>query len=556
MPPHDPEASALLCAILLCSRAPSLLFLKLLLQAIRQPPPQSEIHLHTAAASSLLQPGGRVTTLQRSHMLWGMLKVAALDAADLRWSHSTALPEQPAAADEAASALPFKDVFGPCLAAGTYLTPRLLAAGAAGAAPATLPPAEQGAVVITGGMGALGTLLAAQQLCNGSSNGIHPYVVLLGRTVDTTALEAALGSAWRQAGRGSRAAVLSVVKCDSSAADDVAGLAHAMHLSGTRIHTLVHAAGVLKVSAAALQVAADKCTVCLPSALAPPFIMHAATSYCTRGTIFLLQDALMPNQTAGSLRAAIAPKSAAAAHLSSRLGTAGAIGRLQLFSSIASLLGSGGQGNYAAANALLDSLAAGWQQQGICAASIAWGAWGGTGMAAADGAVAARLHRVGIAAIQPEAGLAALEKAVCLSVAAGSGTMMAAGLVWERLLVGGRQHKPFFAEFAADAAIAVQQQAVAAMPGAAPSAAASGGSSGRMQRRSAPADAVLQPLASESNLPAWHYLAPAERVVFFSDEISALVARAAGKAVGLDEPLLSAGLDSLGKKFLLVLCCP
>ncbi len=53
-----------------------------------------------------------------------------------------------------------------------------------------------------------------------------------------------------------------------------------------------------------------------------------------------------------------------------------------LFSSIAALLGAPGQANYSAANAALDSMAAGWQITGTPVKSMQWGAWASSGMAA------------------------------------------------------------------------------------------------------------------------------------------------------------------------------
>lgn len=78
-----------------------------------------------------------------------------------------------------------------------------------------------------------------------------------------------------------------------------------------------------------------------------------------------------------------------------------------LFSSIAGLLGNPGQGNYAAANAFLDALAAYRRNQGLAAVSVAWGLWDAeAGMAGRlSEADIARLGRSGIAPLSTAEGL-------------------------------------------------------------------------------------------------------------------------------------------------------
>ena len=81
------------------------------------------------------------------------------------------------------------------------------------------------------------------------------------------------------------------------------------------------------------------------------------------------------------------------------------------FSSAASLLGSAGQGNYAAANAFLDGLAYHRRALGLPGLSVNWGAWGEGGMASrlAD-QFQSRIRSLGMSSIPPEQGLQILDQ--------------------------------------------------------------------------------------------------------------------------------------------------
>ncbi|MFI2712291.1 type I polyketide synthase [Micromonospora sp. NPDC018662] len=106
-----------------------------------------------------------------------------------------------------------------------------------------------------------------------------------------------------------------------------------------------------------------------------------------------------------------------------------------LFSSIAATLGSPGQGNYAAANAFLDALAAHRRANGLAATSIGWGAWATDGMAGRlDAGDRQRLGRIGMTGLSAAEGAALLDAAAAQPLPA---------VVAARLRVtGGQTHLP------------------------------------------------------------------------------------------------------------------
>ncbi|SER42752.1 type I polyketide synthase [Actinokineospora terrae] len=80
-----------------------------------------------------------------------------------------------------------------------------------------------------------------------------------------------------------------------------------------------------------------------------------------------------------------------------------------VFSSLAGVIGSAGQGNYAAANAELDALVESRRARGLPGLSVAWGPWSGAGMAAD---VSTRLRRGGLRPLAPRRALTALATAL------------------------------------------------------------------------------------------------------------------------------------------------
>ncbi|HZN19090.1 MAG TPA: SDR family NAD(P)-dependent oxidoreductase, partial [Micromonosporaceae bacterium] len=232
---------------------------------------------------------------------------------------------------------------------GALAVPRLVRA--APAEPVTLDP--DGTVLVTGGTGTLGGLLARHLV---TAYGVRHLVLASrgGHAPDLAADLAELGAEVR------------VVACDVA---DRAALADV--LAGTpALAGVVHCAGTV-------------------------------------------DDAVVGSLTPERLDRVLRPKVDAAVHLH-ELTRDRDLSLFVLFSAAAGVLGNTGQGSYAAANTFLDALAEHRRAQGLPAVSLAWGHWEqASGLTARLGEDdKARLARTGILPMPREQALALFDAAV------------------------------------------------------------------------------------------------------------------------------------------------
>ncbi|MEV2277435.1 amino acid adenylation domain-containing protein [Nocardiopsis sp. NPDC049922] len=123
-----------------------------------------------------------------------------------------------------------------------------------------------------------------------------------------------------------------------------------------------------------------------------------------------VDDTLLPAMDRTAFDTVFAPK-ATVARLLHRLLADEPLEHFVLFSSVAGLLTTAGQANYAAGNALLDALAHHRRTRGLPALSLDWGPWA-TGMIEELGLVEHYRTARGMGSLSPEAGMAVLERVI------------------------------------------------------------------------------------------------------------------------------------------------
>jgi pimeloyl-ACP methyl ester carboxylesterase/NAD(P)-dependent dehydrogenase (short-subunit alcohol dehydrogenase family) len=156
-----------------------------------------------------------------------------------------------------------------------------------------------------------------------------------------------------------------------------------------------------RVTVAAVDVADREALGAVIQAIPPEWplrgVVHAAG---------VLDDGVLIEQDAARFARVLSPKVVGAWNLH-ELTLGHDIDVFVMFSSMSGLLGSAGQGSYAAANTFLDALAEHRRARGLPAQSLAWGPWSEGGMAAGLPAVQqARLARQGMAALSAAEGIA------------------------------------------------------------------------------------------------------------------------------------------------------
>ncbi|MFF1955300.1 SDR family NAD(P)-dependent oxidoreductase, partial [Kitasatospora herbaricolor] len=192
---------------------------------------------------------------------------------------------------------------------------------------------------------------------------------------------------------------------------------HLVHRHGVRGLLLLSRRGTVEPGLAEELTAAGAVVVAAACDVADPAAVRAALTQAPEGlpvtavlhAAGVVDDGVAEGLTADRIAGVLRPKAdgAWALHEATKDQPLAAF---VLFSSVAGLLGTAGQGPYAAANSFLDALAVHRRRLGLPALSLAWGLWDGDGMgsrlAAAD---LARLARTGIAPLPPAEALALLD---------------------------------------------------------------------------------------------------------------------------------------------------
>ncbi|MFE5161217.1 type I polyketide synthase [Streptomyces sp. NPDC056697] len=306
--------------------------------------------------------------------VWGYGRVVALEQPE-RWGGLVDLPEtvDERALDRLAAVLAGADDEDQVAIRATGIFVRRLVPAPRDAATAAEPWTPRGTVLVTGGTGALGRHVARWL----AHNGAERLVLLSRRGPD------APGAAEIVAELSGTDTAVTVEACDVADRDALAALVEKLAVDGTPVRAVVHSAGISQEPGTGTEL--------------PEF--------------------------AGI----VAAKTTGAVHLDALFGADAELDAFVLFSSIAGVWGSGGQGAYAAGNAFLDALAEQRRARGLPATSVAWGPWAEGGMAA-EGDAEEQLRRRGLPPMAPELNMVAFQRVLSRQETA----VTVADVDWER----------------------------------------------------------------------------------------------------------------------------
>ncbi|WP_406423027.1 SDR family NAD(P)-dependent oxidoreductase [Streptomyces sp. NBC_00842] len=154
-------------------------------------------------------------------------------------------------------------------------------------------------------------------------------------------------------------------------------------------------------------------------------------------TAGVLDDGVIESLTPAQFERVMRPKLDAALHLH-ELTVNMELSAFALFSSVAALIGSPGQANYAAANSGLDALAARRRAAGLPGTSLVWGLWAEARSMAGtlDEGSAARWARMGIEPLPNELGVELFDSAQLLDTAMTVSARLNSAALQEQLRVG------------------------------------------------------------------------------------------------------------------------
>ena len=222
----------------------------------------------------------------------------------------------------------------------------------------------EGTVLITGATGAVGAVLARHMV---DAYGVR-HLVLASRRGDRAEGAAELAAELTQAG-----AQVQVVACDVADRDAVEALFAQLSREFPPVRGVIHAAGVLD-DTVITSMTPDRIDTVLRAKVDAAWNLHEATRNLD-------------------------------------------LSMFALCSSIAATVGSPGQGNYSAANAFLDGLAAHRQAAGLAGISLAWGMWEQPGGMTAhlSSRDLSRMSRSGLAPMNPEQALELLDAALTIN---------------------------------------------------------------------------------------------------------------------------------------------